>query len=153
MARKRKYLTLQDIMRDWTLRMKREAADALNNAAEEVIRQVRTNMNEQGIHEISHNLANSIQYDKATPDRLKVLVKSEAVTEGPKNPGKINPAMKGRYPEGKAVYGRLIEFSPRIGRPFFYTAWYKKRVKIRGEMVGLIARLWDEEAQEWKKRQ
>lgn len=121
--------------------MKEAAAKALNDAADKLEKQIKQNMDKQGIKNRTGNLRGSLTYNKATPKRLNVMIKSEVFVKAPRRPGLRNPAMKNRYKYG-VPYGRLIEFSPRINRPFFYTAWYSQRSMIKENVMEAIQNAW-----------
>lgn len=136
-----KSMSLQAFLKDADERVKKAAADALNKAADEMEMQIRENMNAQNIQVRTGKLRASLKATKATPKKLNVLIKSEVFAPPPKRPGSRNPRMKGRYKYG-APYGRLLEFSPRINKPFFYTAWYNKRQQIKQEIMETIGNAW-----------
>ena len=136
-----KSMSLQAFLKDADERVKKAAADALNKAADEMEMQIRENMNAQNIQVRTGKLRASLKATKATPKKLNVLIKSEVFAKSPKRPGSRNPRMKGRYKYG-VPYGRLLEFSPRINKPFFYTAWYKKRQQIKQEIMETIGNAW-----------
>ena len=122
-------------------RVRQAAADALNEASDEVIKQVKANMAAQGIQERTGKLRGSVQANKATVKSLNVVIKSEVYKPAPRRPGWKNPKMRGRYKWG-VPYGRIIEFSPRIKKPFFYRAWYEKRTQIKREVMKKIEGAW-----------
>lgn len=136
-----KSISLQALLKDADEKVKQAAADALNKAAEELENQIKANMASQGIQERTGALIGSVKYSRATPKKLRVLLKSEVFAKEPKEPGKRNPAMKGRYKHG-VPYGRIIEFSPHINKPFFYTAWYNKRAQIKKQVIEAIGKEW-----------
>lgn len=122
-------------------RVRQAAADALNKASEEVVSKIKDNMAAQGIKEDTGKLRGSVKCSKATVKSPNVLIKSEVFKPAPKRPGSRNPKMRGRYKYG-VPYGRIIEFSPRIKKPFFYKAWYEKRNKVKEEVIKEIERAW-----------
>ena len=131
--------------------MKQAAADALNEAAQTLTKDVRANMEKQGIEERTGQLVGSVEATKATPKKLTVVVKSEVFAKNkdgglriPKEPGKYNPAMAGRYKHG-VPYGRILEFRPKNPKPFFYTAWYENRKEIREKVIEKIGEAWSKE--------
>lgn len=134
-------VTLQRLLKDADERVRRAAADALNEAASELTQQIKKNMAEQDIENDKGNLIGSIKATKATPKRPSVKVSSEVFKPAPMKPGSRNPAMAGRYTYG-VPYGRIIEFSPRIRKPFFYTAWYAKRKQIKENVIAAIGDAW-----------
>jgi len=134
-------VTLQRLLRDADERVRRAAADAINEAASELTQQIKQNMAAQGINNDTGKLYGSVKATKATAKRPAVKVSSEVFKPAPKNPGSRNPDMVGRYKYG-VPYGRIIEFSPRINRPFFYTAWYAKRKQIKENVIAAIGDAW-----------
>lgn len=98
-------------------------------------------MTAQGIQERTGKLVGSVKTTTATAKSPSVEISSEVFKPAPKRPGSRNPRMKGRYRYG-VPYGRIIEFSPRINKPFFYTAWYKKRSRIKQDVIEKISEAW-----------
>ena len=140
--------SLNKLLKDADEKVRRAAADALNEAAEKLERQIKQNMADQGIQEDTGELRGSIKFNEATPKKLAIVIKSEVYAPMPKEPGKYNPAMKGRYQNG-VPYGRIIEFGVRkdkdgkeIRKPFFYTAWYKQRDDIKEAVMEAIGEAW-----------
>ena len=127
--------------------VKQAAADALNEASAEVVKAIQANMASAGIVNRTGNLKESVEAEPATAKRPRVLIKSEAVVQAPpiNKQGSINPGMKGRYADGKATYGRYIEFSPRINKPWFYPAWYAKQREVREKIIDAIGKAWSNE--------
>lgn len=134
-------ITLKKLLRDADERVRQAAADALNEAAAELERDITNNMAAQNITSRTGKLRASVKANKATPKKLAIVIKSEVFKPAPKNPGSRNPAMVGRYKYG-VPYGRILEFSPRLKKPFFYTAWYKNRRKIREDVIKAIGEAW-----------
>jgi len=134
--------SLNAFLKDADERVRKAAADALNEAAEQVQQQIKSNMDAQGIQNRTGQLQRSIKITKATPKRLSCKIESEVFKAAPKKPGSRNPAMRGRYKYG-VPYGRLIEFSPRINKPFFYNAWYKLRNTVKKEVMEAIGDAWN----------
>lgn len=137
----KKYTSLSAILRDADERVKKAAVDALNKASDDVQTAIKANMDSVGIKENTGMLRGSIEVEKATEKRLKTVIKSEVFKPAPLRPGSRNPRMKGRYKHG-APYGRIIEFSPRINKPFFYTAWYRERKRVKDEIITAIGEAW-----------
>lgn len=133
--------TLSTFLKQADERVRQAAADALNEASDEVIKQVKANMSAQGIQEKTGKLRGSVKANKATPKSLNVVIKSEVYKPAPKRPGWRNPKMRGRYKHG-VPYGRIIEFSPRIKKPFFYKAWYEKRKQVKEQVMKAIEGAW-----------
>ena len=135
-------VTLKKLLQDADERVRKAAADALNKAGAELVNDIRSNMSAQGIEERTGNLRGSVKASKATAKRPSLVVKSEVYKPAPRRPGWRNPAMKGRYPAKGVPYGRVIEFSPRINKPFFYKAWYADRKKIIENVISEIGKAW-----------
>ena len=133
--------TLSTFLKQADERVRQAAADALNEASDEVIKQVKANMSAQGIQEKTGKLRGSVKANRATQKSLNVVIKSEVYKPAPKRPGWRNPKMRGRYKWG-VPYGRIIEFSPRIKKPFFYKAWYEKRKQVKEQVMKAIEGAW-----------
>ena len=133
--------SLAAVLKDADERVRQAAADALNEAAAELVAQIKENMNAQNITERTGKLRASIKYNEATAKRPNVLLKSEVFAPAPRRPGSRNPRMRGRYKYG-TPYGRILEFSPRINKPFFYNAWYKRRREIKETVLKKITEAW-----------
>lgn len=136
-----KTVSLKAFLKDADERVREAAARALNAASAELQQNIKTNMAAQGIRQRSGRLVGSIKATKATAKNPSVKISSEVFAKMPKRPGLRNPRMRSRYKYG-VPYGRIIEFSPRINRPFFYTAWYKKRNAIKKEVMEEIGNAW-----------
>lgn len=134
-------ISLERYLKDADERVRQAAADALNEAAEDLENRIRANMQAQGIVERTGALRTSLKATKATAKRPKTIIKSEVFVPAPRRPGSRNPKMKGRYKYG-VPYGRVIEFSPRIKKPFFYTAWYEKRRSVREMVINKVSEAW-----------
>ena len=139
-----KNISLQRFLKDAEEDVRKAAAEALNKAAEELKQEIKNNMASQGIQERTGNLVGSVKASQATDNKLIVKITSEVYAKAPKRPGLTNPAMKGRNRYG-TPYGRIIEFSPRINKPFFYTAWYAKRKQIKEDIIEAIGKAWNKE--------
>ena len=86
--------SLQSFLRDADERVREAAAKALNEAAEEVKKQIVSNMSARGIESRTGNLVGSVEFTQATAKRPTVKIKSEVFnTREPKNPGTKNPRM------------------------------------------------------------
>lgn len=129
-----KQITLQNFLKDADERVRKAAADALNESAEMLESQIKKNMDEQGIKERKGNLRRSLKFSRATEKRLKVVIKSEVYAK--------NKTVKGRVYENGVPYGRILEFSPKISKPFFYTAWYKMRNEVKDKVMKEIGDAW-----------
>lgn len=135
-------MNLNKFLKDANERVRQAAADALNEAADELQDEIRNNMAKRGIKERTGRLRGSLTANKATTKRLNIVLKSEVYVKAPKRPGSRNPAMRNRYKWG-VPYGRILEFSPRINKPFFYSAWYKKRTAIKESVIRAIGEAWN----------
>lgn len=135
--------SLKAFLKDADEAVRKAAAEALNEAARELQAQIKTNMAEAGIITRSGKLRASVKANKATAKNPRIVIKSEVYAEErPLRPGKRNPAMRGRYKYG-VPYGRILEFSPRIRKPFFYKAWYEKRDRIKADIIKKIGDAWN----------
>lgn len=141
MARSYGNVSLASFLKDADERVRQAAADALNQAAEDMENRIRVNMQAQGIQEKTGKLRASLKSTKATAKRPAVTIKSEVYVQPPKKPGSRNPKMRGRYRYG-VPYGRIIEFSPRINKPFFYSAWYEGRKTVKENVINAIEKAW-----------
>lgn len=141
-----KGISLQRFLKDADERVKKAAAEALNKASKQLESEIKGNMASQGIHSRTGNLASSITATKADEKHLNIVVKSEVYKNIPKKPNK-NRRKWGkqsiRYASRGVPYGRILEFSPRIKKPFFYTAWYKNRRQIKEEIIKAIGDAWN----------
>lgn len=137
----RKYTSLRAFLKDADERVKEAAVQALNESAEQLKQDIKSNMVAVGIKNRTGQLQGSIKFLPATVKRLNVIIKSEVYKPAPRRPGWRNPRMKGRYKKG-VPYGRIIEFSPRINKPFFYKAWYKNRKAIKDKVMETIGNAW-----------
>lgn len=137
--------SLQKMLRDADKRVREACAEALNEASKELQQQILTNMASQGIQNRTGRLRGSIDANLATADKPVVVIKSEVYAHMPKRPNK-NRRLWGKSPikYGKrgVPYGRLIEFSPRINRPFFWTAWYKHKKRVKEDIIKAIGEAW-----------
>ena len=140
MARYSNSVSLAKFLKDADDRVRQAAADALNEAAEQVENRIRANMQAQGIQEKTGKLRASLKSKKATAKSPSTVIRSEVYVQAPKRPGSRNPRMKGRYRYG-VPYGRIIEFSPRINK-LFYSAWYSTRNAVRSRIVDKISEAW-----------
>ena len=135
MARKSR-ITLKKILSEYGDEVKQAAVESINAAADELESAIKGNMDKAGIKEDTGALRGRIKVRRATVKSLDATIKSEVYAPLPKKPGARNPDIN--YPAEGVPYGRLIEFSPRINKPFFYTAWYEKRQKIYADIADSI---------------
>lgn len=120
--------SLKKILSEYSKEVQEAAVNELNKEAESLVSDIDGDMDRAGIKSQSGKLKASVKAIAANLKNLQAKVRSEVYAEMPKNPGKRNKNI--RY-AGKGVpYGRIIEFSPRINRPFFYTSFYRKRNRI-----------------------
>ena len=137
--------SLQKFLRDADERVREACAKALNEASKELQQQIKTNMSAQGIQNRTGRLRGSIEANLATANKPVVVIKSEVYAHMPKRPNK-NRRLWGKsnlnYSRRGVPYGRIIEFSPRINRPFFWTAWYKHKKKIKEDVIKAIGNAW-----------
>lgn len=142
--------SLYQILKDADERVKLAAVKAINDASSEVVTAIKSNMDKVGIVERTGKLRDSIKVEPATTKNYTAVILSDASKPAPKDAGKRNPKVKNAYTvviNGKVVkgtpYGQIIEFSPRIDKPFFYTAWYEKRKKVKEELISKIGDAWN----------
>lgn len=137
--------TLIKFLKDADERVRKAAVEALNEEAEKLQQEIKNNLAKQGIKERSGDLVGSVKITKATEKKPSVKVSSEVFKAMPKRPN-IRRRKWGKpdikYASKGVPYGRIIEFSPRIKKPFFYTAWYKSRNKIKEEIIKAIGNAW-----------
>ena len=120
--------SIKKILSEYSKEVQEAAVNELNKEAESLVSDIDGDMDRAGIKSQSGKLKASVKAIAANLKNLQAKVRSEVYAEMPKNPGKRNKNI--RY-AGKGVpYGRIIEFSPRINRPFFYTSFYRKRNRI-----------------------
>ena len=120
--------SLKKILSEYSKEVQEAAVNELNKETESLVSDIDGDMDRAGIKSQSGKLKASVKAIAANLKNLQAKVRSEVYAEMPKNPGKRNKNI--RY-AGKGVpYGRIIEFSPRINRPFFYTSFYRKRNRI-----------------------
>lgn len=137
--------SLQRILKNADERVREAAARALNEAAKELEAQIKNNMSAQGIQNRTGRLRASVTATTATAKKPSVVVRSEVYAPLPKRQGK-NRRLWGkgsiRYPAKGVPYGRILEFSPRYNKPFFYPAWYKMKNRIRDEIITAVGEAW-----------
>ena len=114
--------TISKILRDYSDEVKQAAVDALNRNAEMLAGNMKDALDVAGIQRRSGKLESSFTVGEANMKNLDATVVSEVYAPMPKKPGSRNKDIY--YPPGGVPYGRLIEFSPRIDKPFFYSTFY-----------------------------
>lgn len=137
-------MKLSTFLKDADERVKKACADALNEASKELEQQIESNMSAVGIKSRTGKLRSSIKSTVATPERPRVVIKSEVYKLLPKRPNK-NRRLWGksaiRYSPRGVPYGRILEFG-RHAKPFFYTAWYARRKHIKEDIMQIIGSAW-----------
>ena len=139
--------SLQKFLRDADERVRKACADALNEASQELEKQIKTNMSSKGIQNKTGRLRGSVTANKATEKKPVIVIKSEVYAPLPKNQSK-NRRLWGKsslkYPSKGVPYGRILEFSPRYKKynNYFYGVWYKNRNKIREDVIKAIGNAW-----------
>lgn len=137
--------SLQRILKDADERVREACAKVLNQSAKELEAQIKNNMSAQGIQNRSGRLRASVTATTATAKKPSVVVRSEVYAKLPKKQGK-NRRLWGkgsiRYPSKGVPYGRILEFSPRYNKPFFYPAWYKLRNRIKEDIIEEVGKAW-----------
>ena len=138
-------ISLQRILKDADERVRQACAKVLNQSAKELEAQIKSNMSAQGIQSRSGRLRASVTATTATANKPSVVVRSEVYAKLPKRPGK-NRRLWGkgsiRYPSKGVAYGRILEFSPRYNKPFFYPAWYKLKNQIKEDIIDEVGKAW-----------
>jgi len=137
MARRKGRHSLKKILQSYSKEVQNAAMESMNKAVEGLAEDIKSDMDAAGVKEDTGNLRGSIKAFLASEKKLESGVKSEVYKKPlPKNPGSRNPNMV--YPSKGVPYGRLIEYSPRINKPFFYTSFYEKRGKIVDDIFEAI---------------
>lgn len=112
------------------------ACDTLNDVIHDVEKQAKENLHEQGIK--GTRMYDGFKLKDADVNRPEAVIAVEVWSEKPtKNPININSGIYNS--KGYANIGRIIEFSPRIQRPFFYDAFYKRRKGLEDEIRAKVA--------------
>lgn len=161
MARNRNRVSLAAYLKDKDEDVRQAAADLLNKGSDMVVSQIKRNLRNQGIKNRTGKLYNSIEIKRATAKSPNVVIMSEVFAPPPKKErelriawGKMTkhqkvyrrkigkPPMKFKYPIQGVPYGRIIEFSPRINKPWFYKAWYDMRNRVKDMIVSGIFNTW-----------
>ena len=161
--RRSSYTRLKNLLKDADENVKKAAIDELNKASEKLVSKMKSNMRAQGIRVRTGKLISSFEIKKATVTPLmpKCIIYSEVYKPLPKRVQawrnlwesstnkqrntlrrfKGRPS-KYRYPAQGVPYGRIIEFSPRINKPFFYKAWYEEQKAVRESIILAIGMAW-----------
>lgn len=143
---------LRDFFDDAEERTQQACVDALNEAADTVVKNMGQVFDEGRVVSRTGRLRGSLgNYTRAkvvgTTKGKKLLhaaIHTDKDTEvTAKNPGSRNPKMKNRYP---ASYGRIIEFSKRLNpngeRDFFYGPWYDSKKQVEQDIKEKIFDEW-----------
>lgn len=93
-------------------------------------------MAEQGIAVRSGNLRKSLRLIPIVDNKMKDLRVASTVL--------IDDAVVTDKNGKEIAYGRIIEFSPKINKPFFYTAYYESRNDIKDGLAQVIREKWQE---------
>ena len=126
--RRGRSVSIKKILKDYSDEVKQAAVDALNRNAEMLAGNMKDALDVAGIQRRSGKLESSFTVGEANMKNLDARVISEVYAPMPKKPGSRNKNVY--YPAGGVPYGRLIEFSPRINKPFFYGTFYAKKNAI-----------------------
>ena len=136
---------LNKILKEKSDSIRQAAADALNQTCDQLVSEIKTNMAAAGIESRHGKLIGSIKFKKATAKNPRTYIKSEVYAERPKEPNK-NRRLWGKdditYPQDGVPYGRILEFSPRYNRSFFYKTWYERRETTAKEIIDRITDAW-----------
>ena len=144
-----------EFLKNANLAMREGISRQLNRASDEVVAQMKTNMADAGIHNRTGRLRIMLRIHRATPKSPRCVIYSEAEVPRPKRPNwnrhlwrKKGWSMNGlnlgkdlRYPPNVS-YGRILEFSPRINKPFFYKAWYDKQRAVKERVIYAVRNCW-----------
>lgn len=147
-----------EFLRNANTQMRTAVANQLNRASDEVMAQMKANMAAVGIKSRTGRLRLLLRVNRATPESPNTVIYSEAEVPRPKRPNwnrhlwrKKGWSMNGlnlgkdlRYPP-MVSYGRILEFSPRLNRPFFYTAWYDRRHSVKARIIWAVRNCWQEQ--------
>lgn len=146
-------------LRDADERVRQAAADALNAASDDLIAKMKSNMARQGIQVRTGKLISSFKVNRATAASPNVVIENEVYKPLPRNQRRWRRAVASaegqerkrmrslrpsryKYPPQGVPYGRIIEFSPRINKPFFYTAWYDMRRAVKARVMASVGNAW-----------
>lgn len=146
---RRRTKSLKAFLKDADERVKEAAVDALNASAERLQAEIVDSIQRAGITEHTGGLRESIKIKPATVKTFNAYIDSEYMKEVPKHPGSRNPNMEGRYKNGAPV-SRILEFSPRYNKPFFYSTWYTERDGIRQYILAVIGDAWSGKIRDYR---
>lgn len=133
-------MNLKKILETFGEKAAEATVQCLNDAIKDIEDMAKDNLHANGIK--GTTMYNSFEQTEATTKKPTAMLAVEIWSKKPvKNPGSRNPSMRGRYKKGYANIGRLIEFSPRINKPFYYKAFYKRRKTIESEIIEAIRKV------------
>ena len=161
MVRRRRHrISIAAFLKDKDMEVRQAAADLMNAASDKIVRQIRSNLHAQGIVNRTGKLYSSIEIKKETAKSPRVVIMSEVYAPLPKNEQKmrdiynsmtkherlfrrkVRKPMRFTYPAEGVPYGRIIEFSPRINKPWFYKAWYDTRFEVEESIINGVLKAW-----------
>lgn len=160
MARLRRHrVSLAAYLKDKDESVRQAAADLLNKASDEIVARARENLRNNGIRNRTGRLYSSLNIKRATARSPRTVIMSEVFAPLPKRERKlrtlwnswnrrtkmsmrVRKPMRFKYPAEGVPYGRLIEFSPRINKPWFYKAWYDKRFAVEEMIINGVVEAW-----------
>lgn len=145
-----------EFLRNANQQMREALARQLNRASDEVVSQIKSNMARVGINSRTGRLVGSLKIRRATPKSPRCVIYSEvyAVKVAKPNWNRHLWKQKGwymnglklgqdlRYPTDGVPYGRILEFSPRLNKPFFYKAWYDKQKSVKERILWTVRNCW-----------
>ena len=113
----------------------RKGAEYVNSESKSLKDAALKNMQEQGIKSRTGNLVKHMQVEPIVLSKITPKTKKAAAIV-------LNDATATNKKGEEIAYGRIIEFSPRINKPFFYTEFYNRRAKIRENLEKIIREAW-----------
>lgn len=138
MAKSYKRINLKTVLEQYGNKAKQAAIDVISKNADELVSGAKnraSGMNRTGKMQMSIRAIKP----KRKNSKYNIVVACDAVNETPvKNPGSRNPGMTGKYPVGGFPYPRVLEFSPKYNRPFFFNDYYNSKSALPGQISDAI---------------
>lgn len=149
-------ITLKEFVKDKADEAIQAGCDVINEEAAKLVGQIKAEMDIVGINERSGDLKGSVKITtKASVKKPNVIIKSEVFAKD-KNGKKhmvVNPGSRQRdgsramtandYKDG-VPYGRILEFSPRYKKPFFFKVWDREKARIDHDVREKIGVAWSD---------
>lgn len=149
-------ITLKEFVKDKADEAIQAGCDVINEEAAKLVGQIQSEMDVVGINERTGNLKGSVKITtKASVKKPNVIIKSEvfALDKDGKKHMVVNPGSRqgagsramtyNDYKDG-VPYGRILEFSPRYNRPFFFKVWDREKSRINREVRQKIGVAWSD---------